>query len=124
MRVLYVDDDRVNALLFAEICRLAGEIELECAGSGEEARSMLERFKPDFLVIDLHLPDTDGLALLAALRSAGAAPPAPAVLCTADDPGPLELRAREAGFDGCWGKPVDLERVVAELRARSGAGMA
>ena len=38
MRVLYVDDDRVNTLLFVEACRNVGEVEVETAGSGAEAR--------------------------------------------------------------------------------------
>jgi CheY-like chemotaxis protein len=64
MRVLYVDDDRVNAILFAEVCRLAGGIELECASSGSEAQGLLAEFVPELLVIDLHLGDTSGERLL------------------------------------------------------------
>jgi len=37
MRVLYVDDDRINTLLFVEACRFAGGVETETAASGAEA---------------------------------------------------------------------------------------
>lgn len=119
MRVLFIDDDRINALLFEETCRLAGGIEVATAGSGAEAHLAVAEARPDVLVIDLHLPDIRGDALLAALR-AGGLTGVPAYLCTADDPRDVELLAREAGFQGCWTKPVALDRLLADLaRLRS-----
>lgn len=123
MRVLYVDDDRVNSLLFTETCRLADGVEVETAVTGAEAGELVRHWKPDFLVIDLHLPDTNGYALLAALREQLAAPALPAFLCTAEEVRDVEAPALQAGFDGCWTKPVQLQTVLAEL-ARRGAGTA
>lgn len=120
MRVLYVDDDRINTLLFVETCRFAGGVEVETAASGAEALDVVRRWTPDLLVIDLHLPDTDGYALLPALRAQLAAPGLPAFLCTADEIGAVSSQARATGFDGCWGKPVDLNTVLAELTRRGG----
>lgn len=120
MRVLYIDDDRINSLLFVEACRFAGDVETETAASGAEALELAQRWAPDLLVIDLHLPDTDGYALLPALRTALAAPTLPAYLCTADEATLVAEPARAAGFDGCWGKPVDLQAILAELARRSG----
>lgn len=117
MRVLYVDDDRVQALLFAEVCRLAPGIALETAGSGAEAVELASDFDPELLVIDLHLPDTDGVALLPRLRATlGRA--APAILCTADEAWRAGPPAHAAGFDVCWTKPVDTSVVIAELARR------
>ncbi len=118
LRVLYVDDDRVNTLLFTEVCRLAGQCEVESAQTGAEALELLGSWTPDILVIDLHLPDTTGYELLPALRLRAQAPTLPAILCTADEAVLVEQRAREVGFDGCWTKPVDLKTVVRELSAR------
>ena len=120
MRVLYIDDDRINSLLFVEACRFAGGVETETAASGAEALELAQRWAPDLLVIDLHLPDTNGYALLPALRSALGAPTLPAYLCTADATELVAAPARTAGFDGCWGKPVDLQSILAELARRSG----
>lgn len=120
MRVLYIDDDRINSLLFVEACRFAEGVETETAASGAEAMELALRWLPDLLVIDLHLPDTNGYALLPALRVALAAPSLPAYLCTADDALQVAEPARAAGFDGCWGKPVDLQAILAELTRRSG----
>ena len=120
MRVLYVDDDRINTLLFVETCRFASGVDVESAASGAEAIELALRWKPDLLVIDLHLPDTVGYDLLPALRAALHAPELPAFLCTADEERLVEQPAREAGFAGCWTKPVELKLVLAELARRSG----
>ncbi|MFN7723896.1 MAG: response regulator [Rubrivivax sp.] len=121
MRVLYVDDDRINTILFEETCRLDGGLEVACAGSGAEALEVLQTFDAQVLVIDLHLPDTNGYALLPQLRQALNAPQMPAFLCSADDPEALSGPAAAAGFDGCWSKPVELRAVLqslADVRAR------
>jgi len=116
MRVLYVDDDRVHAVLFAEACRAIGGIEIECASCGAEALDLLAAFVPDLLVIDLHLPDTSGERLLPELRRALGLE-VPAILCTAEED--ATGRAAGAGFDGCWGKPIDIDAVLAELGQRA-----
>lgn len=121
MRVLYIDDDRINSLLFVEACRFAGGVETETAASGAEAMELVQRWRPDLLVVDLHLPDTNGYALLPQLRQALNAPQMPAFLCSADDPEALSGPAAAAGFDGCWSKPVELRAVLqslADVRAR------
>ena len=121
MRVLYVDDDRLNSLLFVETCKFAGAVEVETAGSGAEALNLAAHWRPDLLVIDLHLPDTTGYDLLPALRLALEMPALPAFLCTADEAPLVEQPAREAGFAGCWTKPVKLQQVLNELMRRSAA---
>jgi two-component system OmpR family response regulator len=115
MRVLYIDDDRVNTLLFVETCRLAQHIEIETAATGDEALDMVRQWRPDLLVVDLHLPDTTGFDLLPRLRAAVGADGLPAILCTADEAAVVERPAQEAGFSACWTKPVDLHKVLDAL---------
>jgi CheY-like chemotaxis protein len=120
MRVLYVDDDRVNTLLFVEACRFAPDLSVDTADSGAEALALARAATtlPDVLVIDLHLPDTDGCALLATLRrTLPALAGTPAFLCTADDARSVQDRALAAGFAGCWAKPVQLPALLADLAA-------
>jgi CheY-like chemotaxis protein len=127
MRVLYIDDDRINTILFVETCRMAGGVEVETAATGAEALEVVQRWTPELLVIDLHLPDTLGYTLLPLLRQQLGQPEMPAFLCTADEAHVVEAPARAAGFNGCWTKPVDLTSVVGELvrrRANGGAAAA
>ena len=119
MKVLYVDDDRVNTLLFVETCRHVPDVEVETALTGAEALELAPGWNPDFLVIDLHLPDTNGYELLPALRACLSAPSLPAFLCTADEERLVAVPARNAGFNGCWTKPVDLPVILTELTLRS-----
>ncbi len=119
MRVLYVDDDRINSMLFAELARWLGGFEVELAACGAEAHAVIADWTPELLVIDLHLPDTDGHALLQSLRaSAPCLCDVPAVLCTAEDPRDVGEQACAAGFSACWTKPVDRELLLA-MRERT-----
>jgi CheY-like chemotaxis protein len=121
VRVLYVDDDRVNSVLFCEIANLVPGTEVRVAGSAAEALELLGvPGETDVLVLDLHLPDGDGYQLLPQLR-ARAARRLPAYLCTADDPGQVADSAQAAGFDACWSKPLDLSLVLASLKQHAAA---
>lgn len=116
MRVLYIDDDRINTLLFEQACSLNGAgIEVASASDGAEAIETALSFQPDVLVVDLHLPDTNGYELLPKLRGVLARPSTPAFLCTADELALVMREASAAGFDGCWAKPVELESMLADL---------
>ena len=123
MQLLYVDDDRINLLLFEAACLALPGVCLATAGDGTEALACARGQRPDVLVIDLNLPDTDGFTLLAALRAEPGLGSVPAFLCTADDDPGLVLRAQAAGFRGCWVKPVDRALIAAALEtlARPGA---
>jgi two-component system, OmpR family, response regulator len=117
MHLLYIDDDRINLLLFEGACAPLQGVRLSMASSGAEALRMAADCAPDVLVIDLHLPDTDGHALLQALRRDAALPATPAFLCSADDSDELRREAAIAGFAGCWAKPVDSRMLRRELAA-------
>ena len=116
MRLLYVDDDRINTLLFVEACKCVEGLEVDTAGSGEEALAAVDDGTlPQVLVIDLHLPDTDGYALLGRLRERPQLESVPAFLCTAENLDEVAQASKQAGFAGCWGKPVDLRCILEDL---------
>jgi two-component system, OmpR family, response regulator len=115
MRLLYIDDDRINTFLFEETCRLSPGLEVRCAHTGQDGLDQAREFRPDVLVIDLHLPDTDGYALLAALRALDGMADRAAYLCTAETPDVVTGPAVQAGFTGIWNKPVLLQDVLTDL---------
>lgn len=122
LRVLYVEDNRINAMLFDAAMRTRGDIELHLAEDGAEALSRVGRIHPDVLVLDAHLPDMDGYQLLVALRGLPGLADTPAFMCSADaKPEDLE-RARRAGFIGYWTKPVDIVAILADLDRLRRAG--
>lgn len=125
MRVLFVDDDRINAMLFEELCRMAGDdIELRTAEDGAQALQWASNWSPDLLVIDLHLPDTDGCALLPRLRACVGRPELPAYLCTAEMASEALPKAARAGFTGCWIKPLSLPQLRQHLARHATGGAA
>ena len=117
MHLLYVDDDRINLLLFENACAALPGLDLSTAANGAEALASARDRPPQLLVIDLHLPDTDGHALLQALRQDARLTDVPAILCSADDPAQLLPAALDAGFRACWTKPVDSQMLRRELAA-------
>ncbi len=109
MRLLLVED--VGELAGQVRTRLAGEgFAVDVAGSSEEARSALRSSSYDAVVLDLHLPDGDGLEVLRDLRESRN--PTPVIVVTARDSG----QAKDGAGDPMV-KPFALEEVVARIGA-------
>lgn len=116
MRLLYVEDNRINALLFEEALRTQAHVELRVAENGAQALQSVREWRPDVLVLDSHLPDITGLELLPMLRAVPGLESAPAYMCSADVQFADVQRALRAGFDGYWTKPIDFDAMFAELQ--------
>jgi len=116
LRVLYVEDDRVTALLFTQSLLAEPLIDLRVAEDAAEALALAGDWPPEVLVLDAHLPDGHGITLLAGLRALPGLAAVPAYMCSADgEPQDLQ-RAQAAGFDGYWVKPVVPRLVLQILR--------
>jgi PAS domain S-box-containing protein len=115
MRMLYVEDNRINALLFEETLKLRGHIELRVAEDGEEAHAIASEWRPDVLVLDAHLPGLTGFEVLQQLRRLPGLADVPAFMCSADAMPEDVQRALAAGFIGYWTKPIDVHKVMADL---------
>ncbi len=116
LRMLYVEDNRINAILFEEALRLHGShVELRIAEDGEEALEAASEWRPEVLVLDAHLPGMSGFEVLLALRALPGLATTPAYMCSADAMPDDVQRAYEAGFVGYWTKPVDIAKVLDEI---------
>lgn len=78
-RVLFIEDER--ELRDAYRRYFEGRYEMAFAGTGAEAMFQLEHFRPDVIVLDMRLPDTDGIDLLHRIRDG--LPDVPVVVTTA-----------------------------------------
>ncbi len=75
IRALVVDDDyRVAHIHAASVERIEGFVCVGQAHSSAEARQLIDQTQPDLLILDIYLPDEDGLSLLRSLTGAGSAP--------------------------------------------------
>jgi len=119
LRVLHVEDDRVSLLIFSQVLLGEPRLELRSAEDGAEALALAAdaSWPPEVLVLDAHLPDTSGHALLARLRALPGLAAVPAFMCSANSAPDDQALARAAGFTGCWPKPVVPAQVLAALLA-------
>jgi signal transduction histidine kinase len=115
LKVLYVEDNRINAMLFEEALRPYPQIALEIAEDGQMALSLARDLTPDVLVLDAHLPGMSGFDVLRALRKLPGLAEVPAYMCSADAMPEDIARAEAAGFTGYWTKPIDIVAVTTEL---------
>ncbi len=121
MRVLVVDDEPNLCELLATVLRYEGW-QVETALNGQSALRIARTLDPDVVVLDMMMPDLDGLAVLRRLRAHNAL--VPVLFLTAKDAVEDRVAGLTAGGDDYVTKPFSLEEVVARLRAlmrRSGA---
>jgi two-component system OmpR family response regulator len=121
LRVLVVDDEPNIAELLRMALRYEGW-EVEVALTGSQAVSTARRFHPDSVVLDMMLPDFDGMEVLRRLRREQ--DDVPVLFLTARDAVEDRVAGLTAGGDDYVTKPFSLEEVVARLRAlmrRAGA---
>ncbi len=112
-RLLLLDDDALAAAVLADSFRSLGW-EVHACSRPAELLHRLAHDRPDAVLLDFVLPDTDGAALCAAIRLAPGAR-LPVLLFSGSDVDP-EL-ARAAGADGMFPKPVPVEQVHQRLLA-------
>ena len=112
-RVLVVDDEVNIAELLAMALRYEGW-EIRMAHTGTDAVAAARDFRPDAMVLDIMLPDFDGLEVLRRIRADG--DDAPVLFLTAKDAVEDRIAGLTAGGDDYVTKPFSLEEVVARLR--------
>ncbi|WP_045879982.1 response regulator transcription factor [Pseudofrankia sp. DC12] len=112
--VAVVDDDHVLCATIVRVLRLEGFAVAWSAGSGDEALRRAEgAARPDALLLDITLPDTDGRDLLGALRGRGVA--APALLLSAKGSTADKMLGFGAGADDYLTKPFAIDELLARL---------
>jgi len=121
IRVLTVDDEPSLIELLSMAMRYEGW-EVFTAQDGSSAVRVAREVKPDALVLDMMLPDFDGLEVMRRIRAEQ--PDVPVVFLTAKDGVRDRIQGLTAGGDDYVTKPFSLEEVIARLRGllrRSGA---
>lgn len=113
IRVLVVDDEASLTDLLQMALRYEGW-EIKTAADGSTALATAREFRPDAIVLDIMLPDIDGLQVLQRLRADGN--DVPVLFLTAKDALDDRIAGLTAGGDDYVTKPFSLEEVVARLR--------
>jgi two-component system OmpR family response regulator len=114
LRVLVVDDEVNLTELLSMALRYEGW-DVRSAHTGIAAVAGARDFRPDVIVLDMMLPDFDGMEVLRRVR--GTDPDVPVLFLTARDAVEDRIAGLTAGGDDYVTKPFSLEEVVARLRA-------
>ena len=113
-RVLLVDDDRFLQENVGRLLRSQG-YEVRTAGDGAEANRAAKEFAPDLAILDVGLPDTDGMSLCRTLRREHRFP---IIMLTALGESGEKIQGLEAGADDYLTKPFDPGELVARVKAQ------
>jgi len=114
-RILVVEDNEMNMKLFRDVLIATGYRTLE-ATTGGEAIELATDQRPDLVLMDIQLPDLDGVQALRKLRGDERTAAIPVLAVTAQAMRDDRARFLEAGFEDYLAKPVNLGELIGTVR--------
>lgn len=114
-RILVVDDNAINLDIAAETLAGCGA-EVVTATGGGEAIELIGKAKYDLILLDLSMPDIDGLAVGRAARASTTNASTALMLFTASDAGDARAAMRELNAQGYVSKPVDVDDLTNKVQ--------
>ncbi len=118
-QVLVVEDNEKNMKLFRDVLQASGYRLLE-ATTGERAMALAAEHQPNLVLMDIQLPDIDGVEALGRLRADARTASIPVVALTAQAMHGDRERFLDAGFDAYISKPVDVVEFVKTVKEHCG----
>ena len=113
--ILVVEDNELNMKLVVETLAAQGCQILE-ARSGEQCLQILEKARPDMILMDIHLPGINGIETLGEIKKNPALAHIPVLAVTASVMNSDRQKTLEAGFDSFIVKPIDLKIFVSTIQ--------
>jgi CheY-like chemotaxis protein len=119
-RLLYIEDNPVNALIIAELIGRRPDLQLHLAADGVGGVREAQWLQPDLVLLDMQLPDIDGHEVLRRLRAEPSTAHIPVIALSANAmPDDID-RALQAGISDYWTKPLDFRAFMASIEALFG----
>lgn len=116
-RVLVVEDDRGQAMFCESLLRHQG-FEVDLAPDAAAAETLLRQRTPDLILLDIQLPDLDGIQLAQRIREQASLAHVPIVFLTGEDDLDRRAEAMAAGGDDFLAKPVRPRHLIAHVNSR------
>jgi two-component system cell cycle response regulator DivK len=113
--ILIVEDNDKNMKLARDILRAKGYATLE-AVNGLDGVKLAHEHVPDLVLMDIQLPDINGIEAFERIRGHAATAKVPVVAFTASVTANDRSRIGDAGFDGFLGKPINLKEFLETVR--------
>ena len=117
-QILIVEDNEKNMKLLRDVLTATGHRVLE-ATDGEGALALAREHFPALVLMDIQLPDMDGIEALTRLRADPATAAIPVVAVTAQAMKGDRERFVAAGFDAYLSKPIDLDELLDAVAAQA-----
>ena len=115
-RILIVEDEAIIASVISGALRKFNYEVVDILNSGEAAVAAALDKKPDLILMDIRLPYEDGYGALKKIRASDRLKSIPIIAVTAEASTDQMNKARESGFDGFLGKPLDPDRFPDQIR--------
>lgn len=115
-RILYIEDNADNRLLVKRVL-MASDIEFEIleAENAHKGIEMAQTGEPDLILMDISMPEMDGLEATRRLKGLPQMIGVPIVALTANAMEKDEVSARDAGCDGFIRKPIDIDKLPNDI---------
>ena len=114
-RILIVDDQEQNVRLLVRILAKAGYENVASTTNSDEALALHTQFKPDLVLLDLHMRGKDGFEVLQEIMIQGGDERIPVLMITADDSAEVKRHALALGAKDFVGKPFDSAEVLLRI---------
>lgn len=114
-RALVIEDNQDNMVLITRLLQKAGYQTLE-AMTGREGFEMALRERPDFILLDIQLPDIPGTEVLKLIRESEIGFSIPIIAVTSFAMSGDRERLLEAGCDGYLEKPIDPKLIIQQIK--------
>ena len=114
-QILVVEDNQKNMKLFRDVLQVTGYRTLE-ATTGGRAVELATEHRPDLVLMDIQLPDIDGVEALGRLRADERTASIPVLALTAQAMEGDRERFRASGFDGYISKPVNIVSLISTVK--------
>ncbi len=115
-RILIIDDETTNVELLRRLLERAGFTRLETTTDSREATSLYVQFRPDLILLDLHMPHKDGLQVMDELNQIAEASYLPILMLTGDISPEARREALSRGAKDFVNKPFNSDEVLLRIR--------
>src|SRR3989337_366530 len=114
-RILLVDDEPANIDLLRRLLVRAGFTRMESTSDSREVADLYVKFRPDLILLDLHMPHRDGLAVMDELNQIAEASSLPILMLTGDDTQEAKREALSRGAKDFLTKPFHSDEVLLRI---------
>ena len=114
-RIAVIDDEAPNRSYLQLLLSTAG-YEVQVAAGGNEGVALVEKERPELVILDLMMPEVDGFTVCERIRKGPAGPATQIVVLSALDQAERKIRALELGADDYLVKPVESRELLARIK--------